>query len=279
MATAVTVAATVLPFYGLYKLFESIFDDDPKPPTRGGAATFEARSEQTSSVASAMRATSFGRLAVDTITGSIDLVHGAAAGYLPGGSLLNQRPVFGNTGLFGIGMILGSSFGLAQDLIVTITGAGEFVGTGALTLGTGGVAAPTMVLPVAQIAAGVAMSRGHAENFKNGINFAKAEGPRSASPRGETAATQPYKRPSGATTAEQRASVQGRPCVDCGAVTPKQVADHKTALVKERYETGSIDVRRMRSVDSVQPQCPACSARQGGQLSWYSRFMRSLLGE
>jgi hypothetical protein len=31
-------------------------------------------------------------------------------------------------------------------------------------------------------------------------------------------------------TPEQNASVQGQPCVVCGAVTPKQVADHKEAL-------------------------------------------------
>jgi RHS repeat-associated protein len=89
--------------------------------------------------------------------------------------------------------------------------------------------------------------------------------------------TAPYKRPSGATTPAQRASVQGKPCVDCGAVTPKQVADHKTPLVKEHYETGTIDTMRMRSADAVQPQCPTCSARQGAEMSRYSREQRQLL--
>jgi len=92
-----------------------------------------------------------------------------------------------------------------------------------------------------------------------------------------TKATLPYKRPSGATTPAQRASVQGKPCVDCGAVTPKQVADHKTPLVKEHYETGTIDKTRMRSVDTVQPQCPTCSNRQGAEMSRYSRDQRRLL--
>ncbi len=80
-----------------------------------------------------------------------------------------------------------------------------------------------------------------------------------------------YKRPSGATTPAQRAAVQGKPCVDCGSVTPKQVADHKQPLVKEHYETGHIDTSRMRSLDAVQPQCPTCSGRQGAELSRYSR--------
>ncbi len=87
---------------------------------------------------------------------------------------------------------------------------------------------------------------------------------------GGAKATTPYKRPSGATTPAQRASVQGKPCVDCGAVTPTQVADHKTPLVREYYETGTIDKGRMRSLDAVQPQCPTCSARQGAEMSRYS---------
>lgn len=86
--------------------------------------------------------------------------------------------------------------------------------------------------------------------------------------------TSAYKRPSGATTTAQRASVQGKPCVDCGAVTPKQVADHKNPLVKEYYETGTIDTARMRSTGAVQPQCPTCSAKQGARMSHYSRQMK-----
>jgi RHS repeat-associated protein len=87
----------------------------------------------------------------------------------------------------------------------------------------------------------------------------------------------PYKRPSGATTAEQRASVQGKPCIDCGKITPKQVADHKNPLVKEYYETGAVDRTQMRDIKSVQPQCPTCSARQGATMSRYSRQMKKEL--
>jgi RHS repeat-associated protein len=95
---------------------------------------------------------------------------------------------------------------------------------------------------------------------------------------GALSITRPYARPGGATTAEQRASVQGRPCVDCGATADTQVADHIDPLVKEYYRTGSIDLERMRSLEAVQPQCPACSASQGGTLSWFSRGMRDFWG-
>lgn len=81
----------------------------------------------------------------------------------------------------------------------------------------------------------------------------------------------PYQRPSGATTRAQRENVQGQPCVDCGAITSRQFADHKTPLVQEYYQTGRIDTGRMRSIDSVQPHCPTCSARQGAEMSRYSR--------
>jgi hypothetical protein len=64
--------------------------------------------------------------------------------------------------------------------------------------------------------------------------------------------------------------------VDCGQITPKQVADHKTPLVKEHYETGQIDKARMKEVDAVQPQCPTCSAKQGADMSRYSKSRRKL---
>ena len=90
-------------------------------------------------------------------------------------------------------------------------------------------------------------------------------------------ATAPYRRPSNATTPQQRASVQGQPCEVCGASTPRQVAGHREALVREHYETGTIDTQRMRSVDAVRPECPPCSAAEGGRLSHYSRQQRARL--
>ena len=104
---------------------------------------------------------------------------------------------------------------------------------------------------------------------------AVADGVKMGTGRGPTT---PYKRPNHATTPAQRASVQGKPCVDCGAVTGKQFADHKTPLVQEHYETGGIDKGRMRSVGAVQPHCPTCSAKQGAEMSRYSRRQRRSLG-
>lgn len=91
-------------------------------------------------------------------------------------------------------------------------------------------------------------------------------------------ATQKYARPSNSTTKAQREFVQGKPCEECGALTPKQYANHRQPLVKEHYETGSIDLARMRKLDSVGSHCPTCSARQGGYLSHYSREMAERLG-
>jgi RHS repeat-associated protein len=90
--------------------------------------------------------------------------------------------------------------------------------------------------------------------------------------------TTKYARPSGATTPAQRASVQGKPCVDCGTTGPKMYADHKAPLVKQHYEGGGIDKGQMRSPDAVQPQCPTCSNRQGADLSRYSREKAKELG-
>jgi len=96
-------------------------------------------------------------------------------------------------------------------------------------------------------------------------------------PRAPAEATR-YARPTGATTPAQRASVQGKPCVDCGSTAPTMRADHKDPLVKQHYEGGGIDKAQMRSPDAVQPQCPTCSNRQGADLSRYSREKAKELG-
>ena len=87
-----------------------------------------------------------------------------------------------------------------------------------------------------------------------------------------------YKRPSGATTPEQRQSVQGQPCARCGEPADKMFAGHKKALVEEHYETGTIDRMRMRSKDAVQAECPSCSGREGAQLKQYSLKKKRELG-
>ena len=108
----------------------------------------------------------------------------------------------------------------------------------------------------------------------HGSDFGPSVGSPSGVTKGTPDITKAYKRPSGATTKAQRESVQGKPCVDCGVTTSKQVADHKDPLVREYYRTGTIDKTRMRDVDSVQPQCPTCSARQGAEMSRFSRQMK-----
>jgi len=91
--------------------------------------------------------------------------------------------------------------------------------------------------------------------------------------------TGPYTRPTGAgPNAAQRAAVQGQPCVDCGAVTGRQVADHIDPLVVQYYREGAVDVAKQSTVGAVQPHCPFCSNVQGGQLSTFSRRMKSLFG-
>jgi hypothetical protein len=90
---------------------------------------------------------------------------------------------------------------------------------------------------------------------------------------------EPYRRPRGAgPTAAQRAAVQGKPCVECGKVTPKQVADHIDPLSVQHYRDGAVDIAGQTKVEAVQPHCPDCSLRQGGLLSAFSKRMKSLLG-
>ena len=97
-------------------------------------------------------------------------------------------------------------------------------------------------------------------------------------PMGKPEISQPYSRPAGATTAAQRASVQGQPCAVCGNTADRMVAGHKTALVVEYYKTGTIDLQRARSLGAVRAECPTCSAREGGRLATYSYYQRLLNG-
>jgi hypothetical protein len=92
-------------------------------------------------------------------------------------------------------------------------------------------------------------------------------------------ASKPYSRPSGAgPTSAQRVAVQGKPCVECGKVTPKQVADHIDPLSVQHYRDGAVDIAKQTKLEAVQPHCPDCSAKQGGFLSAFSKRMKSLFG-
>jgi hypothetical protein len=107
------------------------------------------------------------------------------------------------------------------------------------------------------------------------ITIRKGEALKTAS--AELKAREPCRRPNGATTPAQRASVQGKPCAKCGTTTDRQFAGHKRALVREQYQTGKIDTERTRSPDSVHPECPACSHKEGAEMSRYSKEIRKAL--
>ena len=118
-----------------------------------------------------------------------------------------------------------------------------------------------------------------------GPDFDNAELPKDPAERAKyieqnLKADRPYQRPSGATTPPQRAEQQGKPCAKCGKDDGgKRVAGHKNALVKEHYETGTIDKNKMRALDAVQPECPTCSAKEGAAMSRSSRAMKKALKE
>lgn len=76
-----------------------------------------------------------------------------------------------------------------------------------------------------------------------------------------------------------RAAVQGQPCAVCGTEDGgPRVAGHKEALVQEYYRTGKIDKTKMREVSSIRPECPTCSAKEGGWMSQFSKYVKQLLG-
>jgi len=91
-----------------------------------------------------------------------------------------------------------------------------------------------------------------------------------------TKADRPYSRPAHATTPAQRAAVQGQPCAKCGGASTPMVAGHKTDLVREYHETGTVDRTRMRSLGAVQPECATCSARGGAAASAFSKLINRL---
>jgi hypothetical protein len=140
------------------------------------------------------------------------------------------------------------------------------------------VTSPTGVGAVAgaAVAAGGAAVGVHGlSTAKNGLNnlLGDSKGRVNATP------TEPYKRPNNSTTSKQRAAVQGEPCATCGANDGgKRIADHKKPLVQEYYETGTIDRKKSRKLDAVQPQCEGCSQKQSVEMRKYSAEQKKKLG-
>jgi hypothetical protein len=90
--------------------------------------------------------------------------------------------------------------------------------------------------------------------------------------------SQPYKRVP--TTRQQRQDARPGQCVDCGAVTGRNHADHKRPMIKEYFSGGgTINPSAARAPDATQSQCPTCSNRQGGVLSGVARRIRQQLEE
>ncbi|MBB3261082.1 hypothetical protein F4827_005990 [Paraburkholderia bannensis] len=170
-----------------------------------------------------------------------------------------------------------SLFSLAMQGIAN--GLSAIVGMG----GGGPPASPGMAMaqsspgPAANVASGLAGSLSNIAIFNSGNDVKSGVPGSDFTPSPDV--TGPYVRPSGAgPNAAQKASVQGKPCVDCGTVTGNQVADHIDPLVVQYYRDGAVDVPAQSSVDAVQPHCPTCSAVQGGQLGAFGKMMRNYFG-
>jgi RHS repeat-associated protein len=88
--------------------------------------------------------------------------------------------------------------------------------------------------------------------------------------------TSPYQRPPGATTVQQRAAQQGLVCETCGRISSPMIANHRTPLVQEYYRTGQVDLSRARSLEAVGPHCGTCSAREGAEMSRFSREIKRM---
>jgi RHS repeat-associated protein len=202
-----------------------------------------------------------------------------AAGQMKESAKNKAAAVAGSAGAAVVGFVADQASARLQDGATVLNATGTALAYGALKISGNEAAADLASDSLREsrgdiVEAGLATATGGgSRNAKTAVNAVEKQVESLSKP-----ITERYKRPSGATTAEQRASVQGKACVDCGATTSRQVADHKTPLVKEYYETGTIDKVRMRDPSSVQSQCPTCSAKQGAEMSAFSKQMRRIFG-
>ena len=221
-------------------------------------------------------------------------------GMWPDPPIKGWNRVFG--GLKLVGGLLEASAGTVAGAATSWTGVGAVVGGAVAVHGADVASSGFMQLITGEDtssltskaiqAAGV--SKGTADAVDNGISIvgsgaaggivanaksASTVRVNTASEAGDAApvTNEIYKRPNNATTAAQRESVQGKPCVTCGETAAKNVADHKLPLVQEHYTTGTINTTKMRYLEAIQPQCTTCSAQQGAQMSRYSREMKAII--
>jgi hypothetical protein len=101
---------------------------------------------------------------------------------------------------------------------ILFAGAVGSAGASLATASTSAVAAGVVTVPtVAGAVAGTALAAGSIYMAGNAArNLGKDVSGKNVQSGSEAKASQPYKRPSNATTKAQRESVQGKPCVDCG---------------------------------------------------------------
>ncbi len=95
----------------------------------------------------------------------------------------------------------------------------------------------------------------------------------------EVNAIVPYKRPNNATTEAQRKAVNqpNAKCATCGTTQGPFVADHKTPLAIEHITTGTVDKKKMRSLNATQPQCNSCSLDQSVKVRAASKAANKII--
>jgi RHS repeat-associated protein len=166
---------------------------------------------------------------------------------------------------FKTGQAIGDAVSTVTGAVETVIGGGgEVLGVGLDATGVGAV----LGVPLNVAAAGLVV-HGATTTAVSGVHLAQDASD-------ATSSGQPYKRPTNATTPEQRTAVQDQPCATCGATGQKNNADHIDPLVEQHYRNGSVDQQQMRSPEAVRPQCQSCSNKQGGYLSGFSKAMKKL---
>jgi RHS repeat-associated protein len=194
-----------------------------------------------------------------------DVINGAARGVFDNLTGANTRANYrpNSASEYNEALYKADLVSVAFGTMMIVNGGMNISGGVALAPATEGASLAVSIAGTAEVSLGTMLLMNGSKNLGNSESEKKIE--------------KSYKRPNNATTPEQRKSVQGKPCIDCGT-GGKMNADHKQPLVKEYYETGKIDKAKMKEVESVQPQCPTCSSRQGAELKKYSQEQKKANG-
>ncbi len=245
-------------------------------------AQYEALDRVYQTIESIERPSDLGRLAKDAILAPVNQI---AEGFNRGDAYAIGE---GTGSIVGQVATLGAGARAAASKFPTIGGPNALATAEGMVLQGGGAISRTgsgsVSIPVGTF---LASKTNDAGTIKESADGDAAAGKTDAKPVVETTVQQapaPSKRPSGVppddfvpnpsagpykrateTTAAQRASVQGKACVDCGAVTPRQVADHIDPEVVQHFREGKVDVAAQRKVEAVQPHArPVLRSRADG---------------